>query len=129
MATLTGPQAITIGAQSLTLDKAWVPKYHNELKKGNTIVVRDQMETEGYAVLRVSHQVKSGIRGHVVSLEVEGIRDNGSSVFENRLVKAQMVLTCEDGIALETTLLTNVTNALCAYIPTVMADIMASRTD
>jgi hypothetical protein len=126
MATLVGTQTITIGTQELTLDKAWVPKYHNELKKGNTTVKRDNMATEGYATLRISHQVQKNVRGHVVSLEIEGNRGPDAAP---RLVKGQFVLTCTDGEPDETALAKDLTVALCSYLPTVIDDIAESRTD
>jgi len=126
MATLVGTQTITIGTQELSLDKAWVPKYHNELKKGNTTVKRDLMATAGYATLRVSHQVQKGVRGHVVSLEIDGNRGPEATP---RLAKMQVVLTCTDGEPDETALLRDLTVALCTYLPTVIDDVMESRTD
>lgn len=127
MATLVGAQTITIGTEELSLDKAWVPKYHNELKKGNTLVKRDYTAADGAATLRISHQVKAGLRGHVVSLEVEGMR--GTDLTIPKLVKCQVVMTCLDGLSDETALLKAVVSALCVYLPTVMDDIAESRID
>lgn len=126
MATIVGPQTVTIGTQELSLVKSWVPKYHNELKKGNTTIKKALMATEGEAILRASHQVSKGVEGHVISLEVQGVR---GTVPTSKLVKAQLVLTCEAGDAEEATLLTDVTEALCGYVPTVMGDVMADVID
>lgn len=125
MATIVGSQTITVGTEELTLAKSWVPKYHNELKKGNTLAKKGS-HTEGSAVLRISHQVSKGIEGHVISLEVEGPRTLDGV---KRLVKAQVVVTCEADITSEETLAADVLVALCGYIPTVVADIFADLTD
>lgn len=126
MATIAGTQSITIGTEGLSFQNAWAPKYANELKKGNTTVKRDQMATAGIATLRISHQVSKGVAGHVVSLEVEGAR---GADLENRLVKAQLVLTDISGDVDEDALLTSVVAALCTYVPTVMADVLENRVD
>lgn len=127
MATIVGPQTITIGTDTdLSFVKSWVPKYANELKKGNTIIKKASTAADGEATLRISHQVQKGIEGHVISLEVEGIRGTDAV---SRLVKAQCVVTCENGNADEVALAGDVVSALCTYIPTVIDDIFADVTD
>lgn len=126
MATIIGPQTLTIGTQTdIVFDNAWVPKYHNELKKGNT-TVKKAPTSYGEAILRISHQVTKGIEGHVVSLEVEGVR---GTVPAKRLAKCQIVLTCEDGDAAEASLLVDITECLCEYLPTVIVDVMKDMKD
>lgn len=126
MATIVGPQTITIGAETgLNFVKSWVPKYNNEIKKGNT-TVKKATSTQGEAVLRISHQVTKGIEGHVVSLEIEGVR---GAVPVRKLVKAQLVVTCVNGDPDEVALATSVAEALCTYIPTVIDDIFADLVD
>jgi len=126
MATIVGTQTITIGSDTdLSFVKSWVPKYANELKKNNTMV-KKAAATDGEALLRISHQVTKGIEGHVVSLEIQGVRGTTPAA---RLVKAQMVMTCETGNAEESALLSEVVEALCTYVPTVMADLMADVLD
>lgn len=128
MATLVGPQTITVGTHTdAVFSKSWVPKYHNEIKKGNTMVKKANLDTDGEAVLRISHQVSKGIEGHVISLEVAGMR--GPDALDLLLVKAQLVLTCKTGYSAEETLLSNVAVALCAYVPTVIGDIMVDLID
>jgi len=127
MSTIVGPQTITIGSDTgLVFTKSWVPKYHNEIKKGNTTIKKASTAASGEALLRISHQVSKGIEGHVVSLEISGIR--GADLV-NRLVKAQLVVTCEDGNPDEVALLKSVTSALCTYVPTVADDIFADMVD
>lgn len=127
MATIVGPQTITIGTTDVDLElvKSWVPKYHNEIKKGNT-TVKKATATTGQATLRVSHQVSKGIEGHVMSLEIEGVRGEDAV---KRLVKAQLVVTCEDGIPDEISLAKDVTISLTTWVQTVLDDIFADVVD
>lgn len=127
MATIIGPQTITIGTDTdLSFVGSWSPKYANELKKGNTTLKKAETATRGSATLRISHQVSKGIEGHVISLEVEGVRGDPAA---RRLAKAQLVVTFEDGNADEAANAVDVTNALCTYIPTVINDIFADVVD
>lgn len=128
MATIIGPQTITIGSDTdLVFQKSWVPKYSNEIKKGNTSTKKASTATNGEAILRVSHQVTKGIEGHVISLEVEGTR--GSLLPQRLLAKGQLVLTCQDTNVEEAELTKDIAVALCTYVPTVIDDIFADLTD
>jgi len=127
MANIVGAQTITIGSDTdLSFVKSWVPKYANEIKKGNTMVKKSNTADRGDATLRVSHQVSKGIEGHVISLEIEGVRGTEPA---HRLAKAQIVVTCDDGDSEEIATAKEITAALCTYVPTVIDDIFADVVD
>jgi hypothetical protein len=121
MATIAGNQTISFNSVDETYQKAWSPKYANELKKGNT-TIKKAVITRGAATMRASNQVSKGVESHVFSLERDRYRD-GEAIADSRLVKVQVVMTCENDDPTEQADLKLLVNSVCAYLPTIMDDV------
>lgn len=126
---ITGTQTITVNSKPAVLVKSWSPKYHNELKKGNTTVKRGPWDTTQSATLRYSHQVSKGVEGHIVSFEIEGVRGIESEPDRTRLAKIQVVLTTTADEPQEKLLMEQMVAGFCDWLPTVITDIMAEIVD
>jgi len=127
MATIVGEQTITHNSESLSFKKSWDAKYEGEIKKGTTTIKKASI-TNGSALWRLTHGMRGNIESHKFSIELNRYRD-GETKEDARLVKVDVLMTCEHDDPVEEAELTALVTTVSTYLPTIMADVIGDVTE
>lgn len=108
----TGNQSITVNSAERVYSPAWVAKYAQDLKKGNTATKKAAIDG-GASFYRLTHDASKGIERHVFSLE-DITQD--STTGEQTMEKIQVTLTCKADDSTAEARLVNLAIGMCSYL-------------